>query len=61
MDAPPPIKAQWNMASLDEQTDMVLIDLMRIAADRPVVDVLFSPAYTRATVDYNRFMFFDRG
>lgn len=51
-------QAQWNMASLDEQTDMVFIDLMRIAADRPVVaDVLFSPAYTRATVDYNRFVF----
>ena len=52
----------YHMQDFHEQwtrpADKVLIDLMRIAADRPVVaDVLFSPAYTRATVDYNRFVF----
>ena len=51
-------QARWNMASLNEQTDMAIADLMRISSDKPVVaDVLFSPAYTPETVDYGRFVF----
>lgn len=51
-------QARWNMSSLAEQADMVLMDLVRIAADKPVVaDVLFAPLYTPATVDYNHLIF----
>lgn len=51
-------QARWNMASLDEQTDMAIADLISISAKHPVVaDVLFSPAYTPKTVVYDRFVF----
>lgn len=51
-------QARWNMSSLAEQTDMVIMDLIAISQNQKVVaDVLFSPAYTAWTVDYGHFVF----
>lgn len=55
-----PIKeqARWNMNSITEQTEMVLLDLVRISQDhRVVADVLYSPLYTQEIIDYNQLIF----
>lgn len=50
--------ALWNMSSLQEQTEMVLIDLMTLSHNQTVVaDVLYSPAYTKEILDYNQIVF----
>lgn len=50
--------ALWNMSSLREQTEMVLIDLMALSKNQKVVaDVLYSPAYTSEILDYNQIAF----
>lgn len=50
--------ALWNMSSLAEQTEMVLLDLMTISRNQRVVaDVLYSSAYTREILDYNQIVF----
>lgn len=50
--------ALWNMSSLEEQTEMALIDLMTLSRHQKVVaDVLYSPAYTREILDYNQIAF----
>jgi len=44
-------QARWSLSSIREQTDMVLMDLVQLAADRIVVaDVLFAPQYTREII-----------
>lgn len=44
-------QARWCAESIREQTDMVLLDLVRLSADRIVVaDVLFAPQYTREII-----------
>lgn len=51
-------QARWNMSSIKEQTEMVLIDLMNISKNQTVVaDVLYSPVYTKEIIDYNQIMF----
>lgn len=51
-------QARWNMSSIKEQTEMVLIDLMNISRNQTVVaDVLYSPVYTKDIIDYNQIMF----
>lgn len=51
-------QARWNMNSIKEQTDMVLIDLMNISRNQKVVaDVLYSPVYTKEILDYNQIVF----
>lgn len=55
---PPVEQARWNLRSIAEQTEMVLVDLMQLAKDQIVVaDVLFSPAYTKEIVDYDHIVF----
>ncbi len=55
---PPLEQAKWNLRSIAEQTEMVLVDLMQLAQNQIVVaDVLFSPAYTKEIVDYNHIVF----
>lgn len=51
-------QARWTLASIREQTEMVLLDLIRLSADRPVVaDVLFSPHYTREIIADDHIIF----
>ncbi len=51
-------QARWNINSLHEQTDMVLMDLIKLSGQGPVVaDVLFSSVYQLKTVDYHRLAF----
>lgn len=51
-------QARWNMSSIKEQTEMVLVDLMNISRNKTVVaDVLYSPVYTKEIVDYNQIIF----
>ena len=51
-------QARWNMNSLREQTEMVLIDLMTLSRSQKVVaDVLYSPIYTTEIIDYNQLVF----
>lgn len=51
-------QARWNMNSLREQTEMVLIDLMTLSRNQTVVaDVLYSPVYTKSILDYHQIVF----
>lgn len=51
-------QARWNMSIMAEQTDMVLMDLARLAAEEPVLaDVLYAPVYTPAIVARERLVF----
>lgn len=51
-------QARWNINCMKEQTEMVLIDLMKMSRNQTVVaDVLYSPVYTRKIVDYNQIVF----
>lgn len=51
-------QARWNMSSIHEQTEMVLVDLMLLSQNQKVVaDVLYSPIYTKAILDYNQIVF----
>ncbi|WMJ23818.1 AAA family ATPase [Paludicola sp. MB14-C6] len=51
-------QARWNMNSLREQTEMVLIDLMTLSRNQRVIaDVLYSPIYTTKILDYNQLVF----
>lgn len=51
-------QTRWNMKSLQEQTEMVLIDLMTLSREQKIVaDVLYSPAYTTEILDYNQLAF----
>lgn len=51
-------QARWNMSTLKEQTEMVIIDLMTLSRKHKVVaDVLYSPIYTKEILDYNQIAF----
>lgn len=51
-------QARWNISSIKEQAEMVLIDLMNISRNHTVVaDVLYSPVYTKEIIDYNQIVF----
>ena len=51
-------QARWSMKSIEEQTDMVLIDLIRLSEHQKVVaDVLFSPVYTPALLNERQIVF----
>lgn len=51
-------QARWNINSIQEQTEMVLLDLMKLSQNQKVVaDVLYSPVYTQEIIDYNRIIF----
>lgn len=51
-------QARWNMNSIKEQTEMVLLDLMELSQNQKVVaDVLYSPAYTKEIINYNQIIF----
>lgn len=51
-------QARWNMSTLREQTEMVLVDLMALSRDQTVVaDVLYSPVYTKEILDYRQIVF----
>ena len=51
-------QARWNINSIKEQTEMVLLDLMKLSQNRKVVaDVLYSPVYTQEIIDYNQIIF----
>lgn len=55
-----PVKeqARWNINSMKEQTEMVLLDLMKLSQNQKVVaDVLYSPVYTQEIIDYNQIIF----
>lgn len=55
-----PIKeqARWNINSLKEQTEMVLIDLIKLSENQIVVaDVLYTPDYIPEIIDYNHLIF----
>lgn len=51
-------QARWNMNSLREETEMVLVDLMALSRSQKVVaDVLYSPVYTREILDPHQLVF----
>lgn len=51
-------QARWNMSSIREQSEMVLLDLMELSQNQTVVaDVLYSPAYTPDILDYHQIVF----
>jgi dephospho-CoA kinase len=51
-------QARWNINSLKEQSEMVLIDLMKLSENQKVVaDVLFTTDYLEGIVDYNQIVF----
>ncbi len=51
-------QARWNMSTLNEQTEMVIIDLMKLSENQRVVaDVLYSPVYNKEILDYNQIIF----
>lgn len=51
-------QARWNINSIKEQTEMVLLDLMEVSQNQKVVaDVLYSPVYTQKIIDYNHIIF----
>lgn len=51
-------QARWNMNSLQEQTEMVLVDLMTLSRNQKIVaDVLYSPVYTKEILDYHQLVF----
>lgn len=51
-------QAKWSMNSLKEQSEMVLIDLIKLSENQKVVaDVLFAPDYLKGIVDYNQIVF----
>lgn len=51
-------QARWNMNSIREQTEMVLVDLMTLSRNQKVVaDVLYSPIYTKEILDYHQLVF----
>lgn len=55
-----PIKeqARWNINSLKEQTEMVLIDLIKLSENQIVVaDVLYTPDYIQEIIDYRHLAF----
>lgn len=55
-----PVKeqARWNINSLKEQTEMVLIDLIKLSENQIVVaDVLYTPDYIQEIIDYRHLVF----
>ena len=51
-------QARWNLNSIKEQSEMVLLDLIRLSQNQTVVaDVLYSPLYTKEIIDYNHIVF----
>ena len=51
-------QARWNMSSLQEQTEMVLLDLIKLSQNQTIVaDVLYSPAYTKALLNDRQIVF----
>ena len=51
-------QVRWSAESLNEQTEMVLVDLIRLSQDRKVVaDVLYSPVYTPELLDPRQIVF----
>ena len=51
-------QARWMMSSLKEQSEMVIVDLMKLSANcKDVVDVLFSPIYTSEILKVNQIIF----
>ncbi len=51
-------QARWNMASLAEESEMVLIDLIRLGErQRVVADVIYSPVYASNLLDYHQMIF----
>ena len=51
-------QARWNMNSIREQSEMVLVDLMSLSRNQTVVaDVLYSPIYTQEILDYKQIVF----
>lgn len=51
-------QARWNMNSIKEQSEMVLLDLMELSQNQKVIaDVLYSPAYTQDIIDYCQIIF----
>lgn len=51
-------QARWSINSLKEQSEMVLIDLMKLSENQKVVaDVLFTTDYLEGIVDYNQIVF----
>lgn len=51
-------QARWNINSIKEQSEMVLLDLMELSQNQKVVaDVLYSPVFTQNIIDYNQIIF----
>lgn len=51
-------QSRWSINSLKEQSEMVLIDLMKLSENQKVVaDVLFTTDYLKGIVDYNQIVF----
>ena len=51
-------QARWNMNTLKEQTEMVIIDLITLSKNHKIVaDVLYSPIYTKEILDFNQIAF----
>lgn len=51
-------QARWNINSLKEQTEMVLIDLIKLSENQIVVaDVLYTPDYIQEIIDYRHLVF----
>ncbi len=55
-------QARWGMNTLKEQTEMVLIDLIKISENQIVIaDVLYSPDYIQDLIDYHHLIFLTVG
>lgn len=51
-------QARWAINSINEQSEMVIVDLMKLSENRIVIaDVLYSPLYSLDIIDYNRIIF----
>lgn len=51
-------QARWSMNTLKEQTEMVLIDLIKLSENQIVIaDVLYSPDYIQELIDYHHLVF----
>lgn len=51
-------QARWSINTLKEQSEMVLLDLMKLSENQKVVaDVLFTSDYLQGIVDYNQIVF----
>ena len=55
-------QVHWSMSALEEQTEMVVMDLIKLSANRKVVaDVLFSHNYLEGIVDEKQIVFLTVG